>query len=112
MAELPAGTVTFLFTDLESSTRLWREHPETMKPASARHDAILRDVIAAHSGHVVKMTGDGAHAVFATASDAVAAAVGAQLAFETESWPVPEPLRVRMGIHSGPARSEEHTSEL
>jgi predicted ATPase/class 3 adenylate cyclase len=103
MAELPGGTVTFLFTDLESSTRLWREHPETMKPASARHDAILRDVIEAHSGHLVKTTGDGAHAVFATASDAVAAALAAQLTLEAEAWPLPEPLRVRMGIHSGPA---------
>src|SRR5690349_16681968 len=107
MAELPAGTVTFLFTDLEGSTRLWRDHPEAMKPALARHDAILRDVIAEHSGHVVKMTGDGAHAVFATASDAVAAAVDAQLAFEAEVWPVPEPLRVRMGIHSGPAEMRD-----
>jgi predicted ATPase/class 3 adenylate cyclase len=107
MAELPGGTVTFLFTDLESSTRLWREHPEAMKPASARHDAILRDVIIEHSGHLVKMTGDGAHAVFATASDAVAAAVAAQLALQAESWPLPQPLRVRMGIHSGPAEMRD-----
>ena len=107
MAELPAGTVTFLFTDLESSTRLWREHPEAMKPATARHDEILRDVISAHSGHLVKTTGDGAHAVFATASDAVAAAVDAQRALGAEEWPVPEPLRVRMGIHSGPAEARD-----
>ena len=75
MAELPSGTVTFLFTDLEGSTRLWREYPQAMKPAMARHDAILRDAIAAHAGLVVKATGDGVHAVFADASDAVEAAV-------------------------------------
>ena len=103
MVERPSGTVTFLFTDLESSTRLWREHPEAMRPALARHDAILRDAIAAHAGHLVKTTGDGAHAVFANASDAVDAAIAAQLALGGEDWSVPEPLLVRMGIHSGPA---------
>ena len=50
MAELPSGTVTFLFTDLESSTRLWEEHPDAMQPALARHDEILRDAIAASRG--------------------------------------------------------------
>ena len=103
VAGLPSGTVTFLFTDLEGSTRLWREHPEAMQPALARHDAILREAIAAHDGHLVKATGDGAHAVFGNASNAVAAAVAAQLALGAEDWPLPEPLRVRMGIHSGTA---------
>ena len=68
MAQLPTGTVTFLFTDIEGSTRLWEEHPEAMRPALARHDEILRDAIEAHGGHVVKTTGDGVHAVFATAA--------------------------------------------
>ena len=72
VAELPSGTVTFLFTDLEGSTRLWEEHPEAMRTALARHDEILRGAIEAHGGHVVKTTGDGLHAVFATAHDAVA----------------------------------------
>ena len=54
MTELPAGTVTFLFTDLEGSMRLWEEHPEAMRSTLARHDAILRDAVAAHDGHVVK----------------------------------------------------------
>jgi class 3 adenylate cyclase len=103
VGDLPTGTVTFLFTDLEGSTRLWREHPEAMRPALARHDELLRDAIAAHGGHVVKTTGDGAHAVFATASDAIDAAVAAQLALGAEPWGLPEPLRVRMGIHAGPA---------
>ncbi len=59
MGELPAGTVTFLFTDLEGSTRLWEEHPEAMKGALARHDEILRGAVAANGGTMVKTTGDG-----------------------------------------------------
>ena len=103
MAELPAGTVTFLFTDLEGSTRLWEEHPEAMKDALARHDEIVRDAIAAHDGWVVKTTGDGVHAVFATAHDAVAAAVTAQRGLTNESQDDAVPLRVRMGLHTGVA---------
>ena len=61
MAELPAGTVTFLFTDLEVSTRLWEREPEAMRTTLARHDRILRDAIEIHEGHVVKGTGDGVH---------------------------------------------------
>jgi len=86
VAELPSGTVTFLFTDLEGSTRLWEEHPEAMQAALARHDEILRDAVDAHAGHVVKTTGDGAHAVFATALDAALAALEAQRMLGVESW--------------------------
>ena len=100
VSELPSGTVTFLFTDLEGSTRLWEEHPEAMKAALARHDVILRDAIEARRGHVVKTTGDGFHAAFGTAHDAVDAAVAAQLALEIEAWDLPGPLLVRMGLHT------------
>ena len=62
MVELPSGTVTFLFTDIEGSTRLWEEHPEAMQGALARHDAIVGEAVAAHGGTVVKTTGDGFHA--------------------------------------------------
>jgi predicted ATPase/class 3 adenylate cyclase len=103
VGQLPTGTVTFLFTDLEGSTRLWEEHPEAMKPALARHDEILREAIAAHDGHIVKTRGDGVHAVFADAHAAVEAAAGAQLALKAEPWTDTGALRVRMGIHSGPA---------
>src|SRR5512132_233485 len=99
MPELPTGTVTFLFTDLEGSTRLWEEHPDAMKSALARHDEILRDAISAHHGHVVKTTGDGVHAVFASARDALDAAVDAQHALGAEAWPIVDPVRVRMGVH-------------
>ena len=100
MAELPSGTVTFLFTDLEGSTRLWESHPEAMKPALARHDTILRDGVAAHHGHVVKTTGDGIHAVFPTAHDALDAAVAVQLRLSGEPFDETGPLRVRMGVHT------------
>ncbi|MCJ7438879.1 MAG: adenylate/guanylate cyclase domain-containing protein [Acidimicrobiia bacterium] len=100
---LPTGTVTFLFTDLEGSTRLWEEHPEAMRAALARHDEILRDTVEGHGGHVVKTTGDGLHAAFVTAHDAVGAASGAQAALTAEEWPVPERLRVRIAVHTGEA---------
>jgi class 3 adenylate cyclase len=86
MVEFPTGTVTFLFTDLVASSRLWEEHPEAMKGALARHDGILRDAVESHSGQVVKATGDGVHAVFGRAQDAVAAAVEAQRALNAEPW--------------------------
>ncbi len=100
MAELPSGTVTFLFTDLEGSTRLWEEHPEAMRRALARHDDIMRDGITDHRGHVVKTTGDGFHAAFATAHDALDAAVATQLALSAESFGETGRLRVRMGLHT------------
>src|SRR5918994_2996944 len=74
-----------------------------MRAAVARHDAILRDAVAVHGGQVVKGRGDGVHAVFATADDAIGAAIDAQVAMGAESWDVSEPLRVRIGIHSGAA---------
>jgi Adenylate and Guanylate cyclase catalytic domain len=98
--ELPTGTVTFLFTDLEGSTHLWEEHPVAMHAALARHDEILRDAIAAHDGHVVKQRGDGFHAAFASASGALLAARDAQLALGYESWGETGALRVRMGVHT------------
>src|SRR5205807_169798 len=107
MADLPSGTVTFLFTDLEGSTRLWEEHPEAMKAALARHDEILRDAVEAHDGHVVKTTGDGLHAAFATAHDALEAAVSGQRALRSEDWSLPAQLLVRMGLHTGEAQHRD-----
>ena len=104
MSELPSGTVTFLFTDVEGSTRLWEEFPEAMRQALARHDEILRRVIQSRRGYVVKTTGDGFHAVFATAHDALDAAITGQLGLRAEPWGVTGPLRVRMGVHTGQAQ--------
>jgi predicted ATPase/class 3 adenylate cyclase len=95
--------VTFLFSDIEGSTRLWEEHPDAMRPALARHDEIVREAIESGGGCLVKMTGDGVHAAFATADAAVRAAVDAQLGLLRESWSETGPLRVRMGLHTGSA---------
>jgi predicted ATPase/class 3 adenylate cyclase len=103
VSELPTGTVTFLFTDLESSTRLWEEHPDAMRDALARHDEILRDAVDAHRGRIVKGRGDGLHAVFATAEGAIEAAVEGQVALGAENWGETGPLRARMGLHTGVA---------
>jgi predicted ATPase/class 3 adenylate cyclase len=99
--------VTFLFTDLEGSTRLWQEHPDAMRPALARHDEIVRNAIETHAGHVVKTTGDGFHAAFATAHDAIDAAVAAQRALADDAWEATGTLVVRMGIHTGPAEQRD-----
>jgi predicted ATPase/class 3 adenylate cyclase len=103
VSELPSGTVTFLFTDIEGSTRLWEEHRDAMHEALARHDELLRDTIERHGGYVVKTTGDGVHAAFGTAEAGLAAAVDAQRDLDSAAWPLPDPLRVRMGLHTGAA---------
>jgi predicted ATPase/class 3 adenylate cyclase len=95
--------VTFLFTDVEGSTRLWDESPEAMRSALGRHDQILRSVIEGHGGHVFSTAGDAFAAAFWTPGDAVAAAVDAQQRLVAERWPEPIGLRVRMGIHTGTA---------
>lgn len=103
MPEWPTGTVTFLFADLEGSTRLWEEHPREMRAALARHDEILRGAVVAGGGLVVKTTGDGLHAVFGSAEGAVAAGTAAQRALAVERWEGTGPLRVRIGVHTGEA---------
>src|SRR6266540_2465679 len=100
---LPSGTVTFLFTDIEGSTQLWEQHPQMMPAALARHDAILRQAVVAHSGSVFKTVGDSIHAVFARAADALAAALAAQRALCAKTWAISAPLRVRMALHTGAA---------
>src|SRR5690349_19929995 len=109
MPDLPSGTVTFLLTDIEGSTRLWEKHPEAMKAAVARHDALAASVIAAHQGVLVKSRGEGdsLFAVFARATDAVTAAAALQKALLGEEWPTPAPLRVRMALHTGEADLRE-----
>lgn len=103
----PSGTVTFLFTDLESSTRLWEDHPEQMQAALARHDALLRDAVAQHDGYLFGTAGDAISAAFVTAEQAVAAAVDAQQRLRSEDWPGPVELRARMGIHTGVAEERD-----
>jgi predicted ATPase/class 3 adenylate cyclase len=102
-SELPTGTLTHLFTDLEGSTQLWERYPEAMQPALARHYTILQEAVASHRGKIVKKTGDGLHAVFVSASDGILAAFCAQETITTEKWTETAPLRVRMAVHSGEA---------
>ncbi len=99
----PTGAVTFLFSDIEGSTRIWETQPQAMKPVMARHDAILRQAVEGHQGQIVKTTGDGLHAAFASAAQAVRAALAAQQALQAETWTEiqPQMLLVRMGIHTG-----------
>lgn len=107
MAELRSGTVTFLFTDIEGSTKLWEKNPEEMKAALAKHDSLLRSIFLMHNGQVVKTTGDGFHAVFTTATDAVQAAIHSQQAIQKDTWDGVT-IKVRMGIHTGEAEIREN----
>jgi predicted ATPase/class 3 adenylate cyclase len=111
MADRPTGTVTFLFTDIEGSTRLWEQQPEAMSAALARHDPLAAALIAQHRGTLLKSRGEGdsLFAVFASATDAVAAACALQQAFLSETWPAETPLRVRMALHTGEA--EQRTGD-
>ena len=104
MAGLPSGTVTFLFTDLEGSTRLWEERPEAMSEGLARHDTILRTAVADHDGVVLSRMGDGIAAVFVSAPHAVAAAAEVQLLMAAEPWADTGPLRARMALHTDEGR--------
>ena len=108
-AELPTGTVTFLLTDIEGSTRLWETVPEAMEVALERHDSVLTDVIRGHGGVVVTSRGEGDSffAVFPGAVSAVEAAGACQLRLGTEAWPAGAALRVRMGLHSGDAQVQQ-----
>ena len=103
MPNRPAGTVTFLFTDMEGSTRAWETHPEKTRAALQRHDEIVAKAVEAHHGTIVleRGEGDSIFAVFERASDGVAAACEFQRALSKEEWPIP--LRVRTAIHTGEA---------
>jgi len=98
---LPTGTVTFLFSDIVGSTERWERHRDGMKAAVAKHDALMREAIAANSGFVFKTIGDAFCAAFQTAPDAIAAALSAQRALGLEDWSGVDGLKVRMAVHTG-----------
>src|SRR5438034_8456340 len=100
---LPSGTVTFLFTDIEASTRLWETQREAMTEALPRHDALLRQCIESRGGHIFKTGGDAFCAAFTTAASAVESALAAQRSLRAERWPEQAPIRVRMALHTGAA---------
>lgn len=95
----PSGDVTFLFTDIEGSTRLVQDLGEEWPETLAAHSSVLADAIERFRGVTVRTEGDSFFAVFAEAGDAVAAAVLAQRELASRDWP--RPLRVRMGLHTG-----------
>lgn len=98
--DLPSGTVTFLFTDIEGSTTWWAQDGAGMGASLRVHDETLRAAVAEHDGHVFSTGGDGFGVAFRRASDAVAAAAAAQERLAAVEWPGPA-LRVRMGLHLG-----------
>jgi Domain of unknown function (DUF4062)/Adenylate and Guanylate cyclase catalytic domain len=105
-SELPAGTITFLLTDIEGSSRLWETEPEAMEVALQQHDRLLAGVIESHAGAVTHSRGEGDSffAVFPSAVSAVEAAGACQLQLEREAWPTSATLPVRMGLHTGEVR--------
>ena len=103
----PSGTVTFLFTDIEGSTKLAREYPDTWESARARHHAILRSTVEANHGHIFQIIGDSFSGAFHTAGDALRAAVKAQIDLHQEKWR-DAIIKVRMGIHTGRAELQEN----
>jgi predicted ATPase/class 3 adenylate cyclase len=104
MSDLPRGTVTFLFTDIEGGSLLWERGGSAMMAVVERHLALLREAARAHGGTLFKTVGDGAQVAFPTAPAALAASLDAQRALLAEPWPDPPgSLRVRMALHAGEA---------
>ncbi len=103
---LPSGTVTFLFTDIEGSTKLAQQYSEAMPALLARHHEILHQAITAHNGYTFEIVGDSFAVAFHNAGDALAAAVKIQRALQREAWSS-APIKVRMGIHTGTAQLQE-----
>jgi predicted ATPase/class 3 adenylate cyclase len=103
----PTGTVTFLFTDIEGSTKRWEHDARAMQVAHARHEAILRRAIEANGGYAYKMVGDAFQAAFSTAPQALQAALDAQRALHAEPWGEAGDLRVRMALHTGIVEERE-----
>ena len=100
MNNRPSGTVTFLFTDIEGSTKLAQQYPDAMPVLLARHHEILHQSIQSQNGYVFQIVGDSFAVAFHSASDALNAALSAQRLLQNESW-TPAPIKVRMGIHTG-----------
>ena len=98
---MPTGTVTFLFTDIEGSTRLWERDAQAMHSALSRHDGILRCAVEEGGGFVFKTIGDAFCCAFSSAPEALGAAISAQRALHDEEWEEGATIRVRMALHTG-----------
>ncbi len=101
-AALPSGVVTFLFSDIEGSTKLWERAPDAMREALGTHDALLRGIVEQQHGVVFKTVGDACYCAFGNPADALTAAAEGQRALHATAWPAEiGEIRVRMGVHSG-----------
>jgi predicted ATPase/class 3 adenylate cyclase len=107
VASPPTGTVTFLFTDIEGSTKMWESHPKAMQPALTLHDEILRDATEQHGGYVFKTVGDAFCCAFPTAPDALEAALETQRRLLSSEREHIGTLRVRMALHTGAAEERD-----
>jgi len=107
MANLPTGTITFLFSDIEGSTRKWEQQPEAMRVALAAHDRMLREAFEASGGYVFKTIGDAFCVAFDTAQQALSAALLAQRALRAATWDGIGELKVRMTLHTGAAEHRD-----
>ena len=101
MNQPPVGTVTFLFTDIEGSTKLWQEHPEAMVGSLSRHHTLLKESFAKYGGYVFQIIGDAFCAAFSTADSGLNAALDAQRTLAAEKWRESGVIRVRMALHTG-----------
>jgi len=99
---LPSGTVTFLFTDIEGSTKLAQQYPDKWEGLRERHHAILQAAMDVHNGYIFQIIGDAFCAAFHTASDGLNAAIESQRNLQCEDWG-DTPVKVRMGLHTGTA---------
>ena len=105
MSDLPGGTLTFLFTDIEGSSARWERHHVAMRDALRRHDAIVRSTIEKHGGIVFEAAGDAFHAVFERAHDAAVAAHDVRTQLDAETWTAVDDLPVRIALHAGSANA-------
>jgi YVTN family beta-propeller protein len=107
MVQLPSGAVTFLFTDIEGSTRLVKQLRDRYPAVLADHQQLLRAAFSAHGGHEIDTQGDSFFVAFANAREALLAAVDGQLALTSHAWPDGADVKVRMGLHTGQAVASE-----
>lgn len=103
-----SGMFTFLFTDIEGSTKRWDANPDAMRVVLVRHDDLLRHIIEANHGHVFKTVGDAFCAAFLSPVDGVRAAMGLQRAIASEDWSTVDGLRVRASLHMGMAEARDN----
>lgn len=106
VAAIPSGVVSFLFTDVEGSTRLWEAGADEMGESLTLHDQIMRNAVAEQRGHVFSTAGDAFAVAFGSVGEALTAAVNIQLRLLSASWPGPQ-IKVRMGLHTGEAQERD-----